>query len=286
MTIDAANFDLPRFGIGTVLSTSLFALKRNLLRFLGLGAIFAIPLSIVTAIAVVASASSIQKIDSIKDIPSGFVLAFLLFMFAFMVIYFLYNGAIAYGSLQYLRGRKAGIGECIGRAFRALPQMIGVGLFFGLVSLFVVFVIAIIGAFLMLLTQAFTGAPSMVGVWLLLPIVCPMILFISVCWWIVIPVAVVERPGVWKSFSRSFILTEGYRWKILGILLIMWLVSLVAGIIPLLFALYFPELSAGLSSLINILLTIWMTVLPAIGYGLLSNEKDGTAVRTVAKVFE
>ena len=39
--------------------------------------------------------------------------------------------------------------------------------------------------------------------------------------WLVVPVAVVERPGIVASLRRSSMLTKGYRWQIFGMVLIL-----------------------------------------------------------------
>ena len=43
---------------------------------------------------------------------------------------------------------------------------------------------------------------------------------LTVIWWVVIPAAVIERPGILRSFGRSLELTKGHRWKILAAFLL------------------------------------------------------------------
>lgn len=45
---------------------------------------------------------------------------------------------------------------------------------------------------------------------------------LTVIWWVAIPAAVIERPGVLKSFARSLELTKGHRWKILAAFLLIF----------------------------------------------------------------
>ena len=49
---------------------------------------------------------------------------------------------------------------------------------------------------------------------------------LTMIWWVAIPAAVIERPGVLRSFGRSLELTKGHRWKILAA----FLLTVAAGI--------------------------------------------------------
>ena len=51
-------------------------------------------------------------------------------------------------------------------------------------------------------------------------------LALTVMWWVAIPAAVVERPGVLRSFSRSLELTRGHRWGILTAFMLVFLVGI------------------------------------------------------------
>ena len=53
-----------------------------------------------------------------------------------------------------------------------------------------------------------------------------MFVFLYIIFWVVIPVAVIERPGPVASLKRSVALTEGHRWKILGIFLLVIAISI------------------------------------------------------------
>lgn len=54
-------------------------------------------------------------------------------------------------------------------------------------------------------------------------------LILIVRWWVVLPVEVVERAGVLGSLRRSRDLTEGTRWRVFGLLLILFAVTAVLG---------------------------------------------------------
>src|SRR5262249_54450230 len=97
---------------------------------------------------------------------------------------------LTYGTVQALRGRQVSIVDCLRQGLRRLPVALGVGL------------------------VAYVGI--LVGVILL---IVPGI--IVLCMWAVsLPIATVERTGVFGSLSRSSPLTRGRRWRVLGTILL------------------------------------------------------------------
>lgn len=286
MAMEIANLGLPRFGIGAVLSASVFVFKRNLLQFLLLGAIFVLPTYALGLATIFSFIKAGRNVNSIADISPGLMIIFLFLMFVTVAFYFLYSSATIYGALRCLHDQKARIGQCIGQAFRALSQVIGANFLLGLAFLLVIFVASIFTVGFALLSQAITGKISEVMLTLPSLIAIPVALFLVICCWILVPVIVMERPGILKSLRRSFILTVGQRWRILGILLIVGAAAVAVEFILFVFALFSPWLAGVLALAANTFLIIWIMILPAIGYGLLVNEKEGSAVKIVAKVFE
>jgi hypothetical protein len=53
-------------------------------------------------------------------------------------------------------------------------------------------------------------------------------LIVMTMFWVAIPAAVVERPGVFASLGRSLDLTRGCRWRVFGVVVILIVISLVA----------------------------------------------------------
>ena len=125
-----------------------------------------------------------------------------------LLLYFLVTAALVYGTLKDLRGGKAGFGECFSQGLGRMFPVLGVA------------VVTYIAIFLAALALVIPG------------------IYVAVMLWVTIPVAVVERRGI-GSLARSAELTSGYRWRILGALLIYLFVAM--GI-----SMLFGVVSAGL----------------------------------------
>lgn len=99
---------------------------------------------------------------------------------------------LIYGTVMELRGMHAGVGKCIQVGLvRALPVM---------------------------LTAIVAGLAIGVGLVLL---IVPGIIVMTILY-VAIPVAVVERPGIMASLSRSSELTGGYRMRIFGLVCVVF----------------------------------------------------------------
>jgi hypothetical protein len=170
---------------------------------------------------------------------------------------------LIYGTVMELRGMRASVGKCIQIGLvRALPVM---------------------------LTAIVAGLAIVVGVILL---VVPGIIVMTILY-VAIPVAVVERPGVMASLSRSSELTSGYRMRIFG------LVFVVFGAAVLINYLLTDMMTAAFlkdpSSLGTYLYAItgsgiFFAILGAIISGVVYHDlraiKDGVNIDELAAVFE
>src|SRR5215467_14168532 len=54
-------------------------------------------------------------------------------------------------------------------------------------------------------------------------------LILATMWFVAAPACIVERLGPWASMRRSRELTKGHRWKIFGLMILMIIISAVAG---------------------------------------------------------
>ncbi len=115
----------------------------------------------------------------------------------FLVLAQVSMAAIVYGAFQDMAGRPVHLLDSV--------QV-------GLRRSFSVLVVAILSPFLAVLAAIFFVVPGV-------------ILFLM--WFVAIPACVVERLGPIKSLGRSRQLTKGHRWKLLGLILLVFALLLV-----------------------------------------------------------
>jgi len=170
-------------------------------------------------------------------------------------------GALTYGAIQHLAGRKVSVGPLIGAGLRRAGTVFLAGLLAGLLMA--------------------------VG-WILL-IVPGIILACALA--VTVPVVMAEDKGATEAIGRSFTLTKGRRFAILLSYLVMGLVvltvNMVSGLLPL-------ALGGGTASLVGGFVAFVVgamfaplpTLLPAVVYHDLRVAKEGVATADLVKVFE
>jgi rubredoxin len=115
----------------------------------------------------------------------------------------LLSAFLIYGTIAELRGQHANFSDCI------------MG---GLSLMFPVILVALLQSILL-----FMG---------FMALVVPGLIIMTMVW-VAIPAAVVERPGIFASLSRSGELTKGFRWQIFGIVICLGLVQFCLNIVTL-----------------------------------------------------
>src|SRR5262249_47955237 len=106
------------------------------------------------------------------------------------------TGAVTYGGFEGLRGKRAELGEVMSAGVSNIRNVLVVGL--------------VSGVIIMLGMLAF----------------CIPGFILTAMYWLAIPVAVVESPGVTESLSRSAELTSGNRWAVFGTALVVGMVNM------------------------------------------------------------
>ena len=132
-------------------------------------------------------------------------------------------------------------------------------------------------------------------------LVVPGLILLTV-WWVTIPAAVVERPGIFRSFSRSAELTKGHRWAIFAIVVLVFLASfaiefvLLSALVPGGMGVFggnvpylsYADLNPYLigSWIVGVITAAFQAVLAGVSYTLLRTEKEGTDINQIAAVFD
>jgi hypothetical protein len=241
------------FSVGGVLKRSFSTLFANFVPFCILALIFYLPTLFLGFSQLGEVESGVPSTDPTGEIVATIVSAILTYILV---------GALVYGTVQYLLGQKAAVGDIISRGMRTIGP---------------VFVIAIL-------------LSLVIGIGFVLLIVPGV--FLAVAYAVVIPAAVVERPGIMGAFNRSWELTKGYRWQVLGILLIMmvilfafaFVVAAIGGVIA--FSLEDFTSLVIINYLISAISGAYMSVVIAVLYHDLRVAKEGVSTAQLAAVFD
>jgi hypothetical protein len=243
------------FSVGAVLKRSFSTFFANFVPFTVLALILYLP-SLIFGL----SASAGVGVD-VGEMPQYSATDFVVMVLSVVLTYVLV-GALVYGTVQHLNGRKAGIGEIIGRGFSRIVPVIVIAILFS-IALGIGFALLVIPG-----------------------------IFLVVVWSVAIPASVVERPGIFGAFSRSWQLTKGYRWPVLGLLLILLVIlvgfSLVTGAAAgvAIFAMDNLMLLLVVNYVISAISGALMSVVIAVLYHDLRVAKEGVSTAQLAAVFD
>jgi hypothetical protein len=198
-----APYSTPGFDFGRVISRMLGLLRRNFVAFLLL-AILLVGLP-------TAGSSFLQLIGDRPMFGGDNSHLFDFPTYAFLPVSWLIGamanavmqGAVFYGAVSDLSGRKVTFGEALGTGLRFFLPLVAIGL------------ISVVGCFFGYLIFVVPGV------------------LLALAWSVAAPTAVAERTGVLRAFSRSAELTRNHRAAILGLsviaIVISWVIQLAAG---------------------------------------------------------
>jgi hypothetical protein len=266
------------FRVGDVISQSFQTTIRNIIPF-GVLAIITVVIIVILYVIIgaifglsVASMTpgSMESGMGAPAIGVGFIVGILVFELLALAVYLGFMTAITYGTFQDLRGQPVGIGILLQSSIALVVPAIGT--FIVLIGVFLAAaVVAIILNFIPILGQI---------------AVLVMFVFLYIIFWVVIPVAVIERPGPVASLKRSIALTQGNRWKILGVFLVLFGIVVGGVIIAMIFSFISATIGGILVALLYVALGIYGAVLVAVGYHRLRASKEGADIGELAKVFD
>ena len=201
-----------------------------------------------TLIALVIYAPDIALRFAITD-PNG-ALALLPFS---ILLNTLLSASLTYGVVMELHGTRPSLRTCIQTGFAQLIPVIGV---------VVVSTLGIAGGLVMLVVPG---------------------IILMLMWYVVVPVAIVERSGVMDSLRRSRELTMGYKTQLFVLVLV---TSVPIALLP-----YATEsMLTGVelmvvSSVCSALIGSFIAVVTAVAYTSLRQVKEGTRVPEIASAF-
>lgn len=139
--------------------------------------------------------------------------------------------ALVHGTIQSLKGENASFGACFAKGTALVLPVFGVAIVYFLAVLLAALLTALPGGIVLGLLVYATDAS--VIYFLGAPIIVAPIIYVLILLYVTIPVAIVERAGI-GSLKRSAALTNGYRWRLFGLIILFFFIGGSLGV-----ALYF-----------------------------------------------
>lgn len=278
------------FSVGNAISMTLDVYKQNWLRF---SLLALVPMLLVFAMMVASfgffffvsvSGPDAASSEQVADAMASAAIPGILGVIVALLVYVIFQIMLTLMTFHHLDSQRLPFSDAFRMAFARLLPVIG---FYMLLML--------AGLLLFLLLMALFGgliaaAPIIGGILLvlLLIVIFPLMLYLQALLLTVVPVIVVEGLGLFEGISRSLRLTKEFRWPVVGLLLILFLVYLVASIFLQLFALI-PMI--GLIALIGLAVlyvayVVVYTIGPAVVYYQLRVTKEGISPDAIAAAFD
>jgi hypothetical protein len=186
-----------KIDIGRVIGETFGVLRRNILTFAVLSFLLSgVPLAIVNMF----QATAVQpggelNFNSATLMWAGFG------GLAAIVTTAILQGTLIYATVQDLSGGKASIGESLATGLRAFLPLLIVSILFFLAMFFGLILLVVPG------------------------------IMIGIAWCVCVPALVAERTGIFGAFGRAAELTRGNRWRIFGLVVVVWIILLVIGMV-------------------------------------------------------
>ncbi|WP_242339556.1 MULTISPECIES: hypothetical protein [Anaeromyxobacter] len=253
-----------RFTVGNLLSRSFSIWWSNLGKFFVLALVVYVPMMVV-AVALGVGNLFFRTPGAQVDPAaiSGAMGAFAVVWLVAMALLLVQMAALTYGAIQSLAGQPVQLGDLLRAGLRRAPVVLGVGVICYLASV-LGFVLLIVPGLIVLTAVSVS-----------------------------VPVAVVERNGIFGSVRRSFQLTKGRRLAIFAAFLVFFAVFMgVSAFVNLVF----PALAAlggqitgivgmVISTVVSLAIGSLGAIAPAVAYHDLRAEKEGVDTASLVKVF-
>ena len=272
-----------RFTVTEVIRLGLVMYRRNWIRFslLMLGYLILGGLIFFTTLAALGYATPYE------DPAQGnrWMIIVVLLVVALICFAFI-HAFIALASVETAGGHRLTLGGGFSRSIRTVLPMTGLYL------LFVLMVILLIAPFFLIPFFMFatpTASGWFFGGFLLLfLLIIPASIFVYALLYMAATVMATERTGFWRGLSRSLSLSKGARWKIVGVILILWVGFFIVNAVLQVFAII-PFLLIP----VTIAMFLWQAfyllislTTQAAAYYLARIDKEGLPADDVAAAFD
>lgn len=269
------------FRVGRILDRTMSTYRRNFLQF-----------SSVTLVASAVPMLIAANGDNWSQFPAQSSDTVMIFVSAItaVVLALFSQSVIVHGTFQVLRNRPLNLRESANAGFSRFFPILGLVLFVAIAIFLFIMGMTLIVAFVTTSLSQFPAAilPSSVIILLsfLLWIVAALMLIAR--WFVIIPICMVERLGPWRSLKRSALLTQGHRWKLVGIMLLVFVPALIADSVV---GVVTNAAGGGVAGFVVSLLwyAVWsafFAILVVVTYYELRSATDGADIEQIATVFD
>ncbi len=259
-----------KLAVGSVLARSLRTCLRNAPAFLLLSFIAHAP-------AILMAWLQASGAWHVRSLPRLRVLLLLIDSVASLIA----TGFVAYGVFEDLRGRRASLFASLGASVNRMGSIVGaaIRLIFYMAIFFVLcgFALGVVNNTLPAAARGPFSALAVLGA-----------LAVFYCrFYVVIPVAVVERAWASRSIERSIALTDGQKWRVAGVVLPLVALDVLVARLDNQYALAYGAITWWvLYTVGTVVLGMLSSTASAVTYHDLRLLKDGVGVDELAQVFE
>jgi hypothetical protein len=208
------------------------------------------------------------------------------FLFLMIVLSLFSQAVILHTAFQNMRHQPPNIAESLKVGLRRFLPLLLLGIVMGVLMVVVVIALSAAAG----ITIAITGNTAFTILATILAVILGLatIAILYTMWFVAVAACVVERRGPFSSMGRSNQLTKGHRWRIFGLLILLFLVSIVAS---LLIELILKPLGG---TIVTFIITVAWTAIwgayyavsVAVSYHDLRVAKEGIDIEQIASVFD
>jgi hypothetical protein len=259
MSVDAARAGAD-FYVSDVLTRAWRVFIGNLPFFLGITLLIYVAIGVVIGLLVLPFALAGAPFAAADASGIAWGLIFIVVLVGLLVFFGLNTigeAVLLLGAFRYMRGQPIRVSEALRRGFARVLSLVGLGIL---------------------------SALGLMAGFVLLIVPCVILLCM---WWVAVPACVVEGLGPVESLSRSSDLTRGYRWKVFGLVLLLWLINGIGSkMVEVVFALG-GDLVSSIGSFVSFVVwTAFSNCVLVIAYHDLRVAKEGIDTEQIAAVFD
>jgi hypothetical protein len=220
--------------------------------------------------------------------PAQVGIAALLFLFAMIVFSLFAQAVILHAAFQNMRNQPANIFESLKVGLRRFFSVLLLGIMMGLLMVLVFAALSMAGAAVVGIYGFATTVATIAVTILAFVLGIATMAILYTMWFVAVAACVVERRGPFAAMGRSKQLTKGYRWRIFGLILLVFFVSIVVSV--LIELVLRPAAGTILTFLVTVAWTaIWgayYAVSAAVSYHDLRVAKEGVDIEQIVAVFD